>query len=43
MAINFSSGNDGPWIRYGSRKFMVDKDGVLSATGANISGTLTAG
>ena len=39
MEINFSE----PYIKFGSGKFKVDKDGKLTATGVDISGKITAG
>lgn len=45
MKINLGGNaqDSGPYIKYGSGKFMVDKDGILTANEAHISGVLTAG
>jgi len=40
MKINLSA--DNPEIRWGNGKFVVDKDGILSATEAKISGKISA-
>lgn len=44
MKINLGGNaqDSGPYIKYGSGKFMVDKDGKLTASDAVITGTITA-
>lgn len=42
MAINLSSNNNGPWIKYGSGNFEVDEYGHLKAIDGQFSGEIIA-